>query len=241
MKYCVYCGHEIDLETNKCPYCYKDVSDNATIKVYHSNIKCIKCGSDNGDYEINAFNRGNIMCEEEIYTCKDCGRKFSDRNRLGSSFNNNFQIILGDNFKKIIKYLLTFGIVLFILIKLNFFSAIFDSGPTTYDYVQNCNGLQTIKLADIYHAYNNDKDTATEMYADKPFIFEGKIFRIDSDKTMLQIDSEEISPDIYVNKAEQYKLEKYKAGDTIRVCGIIKTKKTLIAVPIFVENATIIE
>lgn len=69
MKYCVYCGHEIEVKDKFCPYCNKDVSDEATEKVYHSNIKCIKCGSKNVDYKINIFNKGNISCEEEIYTC----------------------------------------------------------------------------------------------------------------------------------------------------------------------------
>jgi len=58
---------------------------------------------------------------------------------------------------------------------------------------------------------------------------------------MLQIDSDYISPEIYVNKNEQTKLDKYNSGDTIRVCGIVKFKKTLVSVPIFVENATIID
>lgn len=241
MKYCVYCGHEIEVKNNYCPYCNKDVSDEATEKIYHSNIKCMKCGSNNVDYKINTFNKGNISCEEEIYTCQDCGKVFKDKNRLGSSFNNNCYIVLGDNYKKVIKLFLIVGIILFIFIKLNIFEIIFSSEVTEYDYLQECNGLQIVKLIDIYNAYNNDKDIATETYVNKPFIFEGKIFRIDSDKTLIQIDSEEISPYVYVNKAEQYKLDNYKAGDVIKVCGVVKTKNTLISVPIFVENATIIE
>lgn len=115
-----------------------------------------------------------------------------------------------------------------------------DVGTTKYDYVQDCSGLQTVKLVDIYHEYQDNKDSAIEKYVGKAFIFEGKIFRIDSDKTMLQVDSEEISPEVYVNPNESSKLDNYKSGDTIKMCGIIKDKSTIISVPIYVENATII-
>ncbi len=240
MKYCFYCGKQVDENAKECPHCFEDISNSEENKKYNAFVECIKCGSSNVEYNIVKRNKRGIVYEEEVYTCKECGKQFRDRNRLGYSFNNNPQIILGDNLKKIIKFLITAGIVIFILVKLNIFGMISSSQPTTYDYVQDCNGLQTVKLADIYHAYQDNKDSAKEMYVGKPFIFEGKIFRIDSDKTMLQMDSEEISPDIYINKNEKYKLDNYKAGDTIRVCGILKDKKTIIAVPIFVENATII-
>ena len=237
MKYCVYCGHQADKNAKECPYCFEDISDENTEKLFHANVECIKCKSRNVEYSILKMNKRRIVYEEQLYTCKECGKQFKDKNRLGYSFNNNPQLILGSGIQKIFKYIFIFT---FAFIFVHFF---WNSSPeqTSYDYVQDCTGLQKVKLADIYHAYNDNKDAAIEMYTDKPFIFEGKIFRIDSDKTMLQIDSEEISPDVFVNKEEQSKLDKYKAGDTIRVCGIVKSKKTLIAVPIFVENATIIE
>lgn len=116
-----------------------------------------------------------------------------------------------------------------------------DVGTTKYDYVQDCKGLQTVKLIDIYNDYQNDKDAAIEKYVGKPFIFEGNIFTIYSDNKKLQVDSEGISPEIYVNPNEQSKLENYKSGDKIKLCGIVKDKSTIISVPIYVENATIIE
>lgn len=241
MKYCVYCGHQVDKKDNICPNCYEDITEEKTDKLYHSNVECIKCKSKNVDYKIIRKNKSRIVYEEQIYTCNECGKQFNDRNRLGYSFNNTPQLILNGNSKKIIKILLTIAVFIFICFKLDIMGMITSKQPTTYDYVQNCTGLQTMKLADIYHAYNDNKESATEMYVGKPFIFEGKIFRIDMDKGILQLDSEEISPEVYFNKAEKSKLENYKAGDNIRLCGVLKNKKTILSVPIFVENATIID
>ena len=95
-----------------------------------------------------------------------------------------------------------------------------STSPKSYDYVQDCNGLETVKLSDIYHSYQNDQEAAKNQYIDKAFIFEGKIFRIDGQ--MIQIDSDEISPEVYINNNEAPKLEKYKAGDIIKVCGTVK-------------------
>ena len=103
MKYCVYCGHEIGLNTTKCPYCDKDVSDDSTKEAYHSNIKCIKCKSTDVDYKIVRSQKKDIIYEEEVYVCKKCGKKFKDKNRLGSSFSNNPQIILSDFQQKVIR------------------------------------------------------------------------------------------------------------------------------------------
>lgn len=113
MKYCVYCGHEINLNDNRCSYCGEDLSDTATNKIYHSNIKCIKCGSSNVDYEISKKNKNNIIYEEEIYTCNECGRTFTDKNRLGPSFNNTFQVNInvGPRMKKFLTFLMIVGIV----------------------------------------------------------------------------------------------------------------------------------
>lgn len=241
MKYCFYCGKQVNDNAKECPHCFEDISNSEENKKYHAFVECIKCGSTNVEYNIRRKNKRGIVYEEQVYTCKDCGKQFRDKNRLGHSFNNNPQVILGDNFKKLIKWLIIIGIIIFFLVKCDVFSRLANSGPTTYDYVQDCNGLQTVQLIDIYKEYQDNKELATEKYIGKAFIFEGKIFRIDSDKTMLQIDSDYISPDVYVNKNEQPKLDKYNSGDIIRVCGIVKSKKTFISVPIFVENATIID
>ena len=113
MKYCVYCGHEINIQDNKCPFCGEDVSDKATNKIYHSNIKCIKCGSNNVDYEIKRINKNNIIYEEEAYSCKECGKKFTDKDRLGPSHNNSFQINInvGRRTKKFLTFLMIIGII----------------------------------------------------------------------------------------------------------------------------------
>ena len=113
MKYCVYCGHEIGLESNNCPFCGKDVSEQATSKVYHSNIKCIKCGSNNVTYEIKSSNKGGTTYEEEYYTCGDCGRIFTDKNRLGPSFSNSLHlnITIGSGTRKLLYFLLIVCIV----------------------------------------------------------------------------------------------------------------------------------
>ena len=109
-----------------------------------------------------------------------------------------------------------------------------------YDYVQNCDGLETVRLIDIYEAYENDSTAAKEMYLDKPFIFEGTIYHISTGHNpYIQIDSEYISPYIYVNNGEVDKLNDYSSGDNIRVCGIVKKIHEL-GDPVRVENATII-
>ncbi len=237
LKHCAFCGAGISLNSDHCPHCGREILDEE-INKYHSNvIECIYCGAKGVSYKIVKKDEKEYSFEEEIYTCEKCGKSFKDKDRLGPSFNNSPRIILSSGMAKMVKYLFAFA---FAYIFVHFF---WNSSPkqTSYDYVQDCNGLQEVRLVDIYNSYKDNKDAAIEMYVDKPFIFEGKIFRIDSDKGMLQVDSENISPEIYINKAEQSKLDKYKAGDTIRVCGIVKTKKTIIAVPIFVENGTIVE
>ena len=241
MKYCFYCGKQVSQNAEECPHCFENISNSEENKKYHAFVECIKCGSNNVEYNLIKKNKGGIVYEEQVYTCNECGKQFRDRNRLGKSFNNTPQIILGDNLKAIIKWIIIIGIIIYFMVKCDIFGKIASSVPTAYDYIQDCNGLQTVQLVDIYKEYQENENTATEKYIGKAFIFEGKIFRIDSDKTMLQIDSDYISPEIYVNKNEQTKLDKYNSGDTIRVCGIVKSKKTLVSVPIFVENATIID
>lgn len=115
MKYCVFCGREIDIESERCPYCHEDISDDVTSKVYHSNIRCIKCNSKNVDYKIERKEKHEIFYEEEVYTCKECGKVFTDKNRLGPSFSNSFHITIGRGTQKFLYILIVFGIVFGIL------------------------------------------------------------------------------------------------------------------------------
>lgn len=142
---------------------------------------------------------------------------------------------LGKSIIFIVIFLIVF---IFLAVKMGLFR---ENGPKSYDYVQDCNGLEYIKLSEVYHAYNSDKEAVKNQYGDKAFSFEGKIFRIDYDKNMIQVDSDEISPEVYINNNEIEKIEKYKVGDNIRMCGLVKFKNTIISVPFSIENATIIE
>ena len=52
MKYCMHCGMEIDAEDKICPFCSKNVSEEATEKMVKSNVECVKCHSKNVEYRI---------------------------------------------------------------------------------------------------------------------------------------------------------------------------------------------
>ena len=111
-----------------------------------------------------------------------------------------------------------------------------------YDYVLDCNGLETVPLINIYNEYKTDANSARDKYLNKAFIFEGKIFMIgSSDKNpYIRVDSGSISPTIYINSNESIKLSKYQNGDNIRVCGIV-TNFDEFSTPVRVENGSIIE
>jgi hypothetical protein len=232
MKYCVYCGHEIELKTTSCPYCHKDVSDNATTKVYHSNIKCIKCGSKDVNYEINTYKRDNIICEEEVYTCKNCGKKFNDKNRLGPSFNNNFQIILDNLSKKIIKWCIIIFIVSFVII-----NNIITTQKEEDSWVKiDCSGLPNMTFKEIKEGapYSDDK------YIGNNYIFTTTIREINGREIVTPIEEGDYTGSyITINKEELEKLANYKIGDTIKFCGTVK--KISMYHKVYVKNATIID
>ncbi len=143
---------------------------------------------------------------------------------------------------KAIIFIIAF-VVIYIFLSSQFGGSSNSDASKSYDYVQDCSGLKTVKLVDIYHEYEKDKVKATEKYAGKAFIFEGKIFSINAEKSVpvLQMESGDIGPEIYFNSSQADKLKKYKSGDKIKVCGVLKTKDTVISVPIYVENATVIK
>ena len=240
MKYCFYCGKQVDKEASICPHCHEDISYLEEKKKYTAFVDCIKCGSKNVEYSISIKNKNGIVHEEQVYRCKDCNKEFKDRNRLGRSFSNRKQIVLGDNLVNIIKFILIVCVIIFICVKCDVVGRFKANTPKVYDYVQDCSGLQKAELIEIYHEYKKDKKGAKEKYENRAFIFEGSIFRIDIDDGLIQLDSENISPEIYFNKSETPKLSDYNPKDMIKICGIVRFKKTLIAVPLMVENATVI-
>lgn len=240
MKYCFYCGKQVDKDETVCPFCHENISILDEKKKFHAFVDCIKCGSKNVEYSISMKNKNGIVHEEQTYRCKDCNKEFKDKNRLGHSFSNRNQIVLGDNLVKIIKFLLIIAIVIFLCIKCDIAGRFKANTPKVYDYVLDCKGLPKAELINIYNEYKADKKTAKEKYHKKAFIFEGKIFDIHKEDGEFQLESDFISPTIYFNKDEKYKLQNFNDGDTIKICGIVKFKKTLISVPLHVENATVI-
>ena len=239
MWHCVYCGHEIDTKCKVCPYCGKDVTDDETNKMFHSNVKCIKCGSTNVDYKIIKKNKSNVIFEDEEYTCQDCGKIFTDWNRLGPSFNNSPQIILSSSEKKLAKWVIILGIAAFIIISNNVKKINEENNWPRMD----CSGLSETSFAQIQTEAEEygGLDKAREKYYNNSYIFTVHIYEING-KKITNHDSEGNHAYSYIilNKAEREKLSKYKTGDTIRVCGTVK-KIGWYAQMVTVENATIID
>lgn len=232
MKYCIYCGHEINIQDNKCPFCGEDISDNTTNKIYHSNIKCIKCGSSNVDYEIKKINKNNIIYEEETYNCNECGKKFTDKDRLGPSFNNFFQITFGKENKNIIKWCIVILIVILSVVYIEF-----DIKREEDSWVKmDCTGLPTITFKEIKEGapYSDDK------FIGNSYIFTTTIKEINNREIVTPIEEDDYTGSyITVNKEELQKLSKYKEGDSINFCGTVKDISLYHKV--YVKNATIIE
>lgn len=232
MKYCVYCGHQVDKNAKECPYCFEDISEEETEKMYHSNIECIKCGSKNVDYEIKRKNRRKIVYEEQIYTCKDCGKQFKDKNRLGYSFNNNPQIILNGAQKKLIKWIFIFiiaGTISYIIIN--------NRKVEEDNWVKmDCTGLPTMTFKQIKEGAPYDD----EKYKGNSYIFTTTIQEIKNNEIITPIEPDDYTGSyIKVNKSELEKLSFYKEGDTITFCGTVK--KISMYHKVYVENATIIK
>ncbi len=232
MWHCVYCGHSIDTKCKVCPYCGKDVTDEATNKMFHANVKCIKCGSTNVDYKIIEKNRGDVVFEDEEYTCQDCGKKFTDWNRLGSSFNNSPQIILNSAEKKLAKWLVIIGIVLFIIINKNVKRYNEENNWPLMD----CSGLQVMSFKQIKEGAPYDD----EKYKGNSYIFTTTIQEINGNEIVTPIEEGDYTGSyIKVNKAEREKLATYKEGDVITFCGTVR--KISMYHKVYVDNATIID
>lgn len=232
MKYCPYCGYKVNKDEKECPNCYEDISDESNEKLYHASVECIKCGSKNVDYKIAKINKHKIVFEEQIYTCKECGKQFKDKNRLGYSFNNNPQIILSVTQKKIIKWL--FIILIAAIIS---FTIIHNKKVKEDNWVRmDCTGLKKMSLKKI----KEDAPTGNDKYKGNSYIFTTTIEKINNNEIITPIEKGDYSGSyIKFNKEEVYKLERYKRGDTITFCGTVK--KISMYHKVYVENATIIK
>lgn len=232
MKYCVYCGHQVDKNTKECPYCYEDISEETTEKLYHSNIECIKCNSTNVDYTIKRRNRNKIVYEEQIYTCKECGKQFRDKNRLGYSFSNSPQIILNGTQQKILKWLIIIAIACGM-----YFSIMNNKKTEEENWVKlDCTGMQTITFKQIKDGapYDDDK------YKGNSYIFTTTIQEIKGNEIITPIEEGDYSGSyIKVNKEELETLSNYKTGDKITFCGTVR--KISMYHKVYVDNATIIK
>lgn len=62
-----------------------------------NSIRCVKCGSTNVIRDDES--------EKDNYICQDCGTNFDDKSRLGKSFNNVPQIVVGKRTEKFLKFL----------------------------------------------------------------------------------------------------------------------------------------
>lgn len=241
MKYCMHCGMEIDAEDKVCPFCSKNVSEEATEKMVKSNIECVKCHSKNVEYRIIKRQKRDIDFEEEQYICKDCGRQFTDRNRLGSSFNNNPQIILNSAEKKLIKWIIVAIVIVIVIFNYKGEKAKKVEEAKNWERI-SCNGLPTASSDRIYDMVQENKSLATEQYLNKNFIFTGTIYGIylDDDIPNIRIEETVTSPTYYLNFAEVEKAKKYNKGDKITVCGTITKMGGMYSV-IQVENVIIVE
>lgn len=201
-------------------------------------------------YRTGKYKNGNEIIE--IYVPKKDIEKdlYSIRNEAAEKYNELVPINKAIKIKKqpVIRWDGPIGkiiifITVFIIIFLFISSAltVADEQPTSYDYVQDCSGLQKVKLADIYHDYEKNEQEAKNKYLEKAFIFEGTIYdiEIDSSKPYVRIEDEEISPWLFINTSQVEKLKKYNKGDKIKVCGMVK-KIHAFADPVRIENATII-
>ena len=115
MRYCIYCGLEINENDKICPNCGENISEDETNKLIKSNVECIKCHSKDVTYHIDKKRKDNIVFEDESFTCNECGKRFTNKNRLGHSFSNNFQLILSNNEKNFIKWLAIIFIIGFLI------------------------------------------------------------------------------------------------------------------------------
>lgn len=237
----MYCGKEVDTEDKVCPFCSKNISEEASERMFKSNVECIKCHSPNVEYIIVKKQKNDICFEEEQYTCKDCRSQFTDKNRLGPSFNNSPQIMFNSVEKKLMKWILIIIVVVIMIINYKGEQIKKVEEAKNWEKI-SCNGLPNASSDRIYDMVQENKSSATEQYLNKNFIFSGTIYGIylDDDMPNIRIEEKVTSPTYYLNIAEIDKARKYTKGDKITVCGTITKMGGMYSV-IQVENVTIIE
>ena len=208
-------------------------------KMIRDNIECIKCHSKGVQCDINRKNKDGILFEEEQYTCLNCGKKFTDKNRLGASFNNIPQIILNDVEKKILKWIII--VIVIVLIFMWGKSLRIQKVEKAKNWQRiECNGLPVASSDNINKMVGNNKSLTKEQYLNKNFIFSGTIYGIylDEDMPYIRIEDSYTSPSYYLNFSEVEKARRYNTGDRITVCGTITDIGGLYST-IKVENVTI--
>ena len=237
MKYCIFCGHEIDNNITECQYCSSNVSEDNINKVYHSQIKCIKCNSTNVDYKIEKINIDDMTVEQEIYTCNNCGKTFKEKNRLGKSI-NNVPLIAIDGRKKNIYTIILIIILTIVFVNIHNSNKIKEENSWLK---MSCNGLTTIQFSKIQEEAESNLDKARKDYIGKSFIFDVNIFSI-KDREITNSDplSNHAYSYINVNKEEETKISYFKQGDKIKICGTID-KISWYTKSITINNATILE
>ena len=238
-KYCIYCGKSINETSKKCPFCYEDVTEESENKKYHSGIRCIKCESENVTFQITKKNIHGIVHEEEVYECKDCGKKFKDNERLGSSWSNGPHVILSRNSKKLIIWCIIIAVIAWIVIS-NYIEK-----ERIYNNTEklDCNGLKTMTFRKIQSEAEEymKLDETRNKYVGKSYIFNVKVKEIKGRKiTHIEgTDGKYAYSYITVNKDELEKIKEYKEGDTIKICGTVD-EITGFLYSVEVKNATII-
>lgn len=237
VRYCFYCGKQVDDDAEECPHCFENISDSEENNKYNAFVECIKCKSMDVEYSIVRKNKKGIVYEEQVYTCKNCGKKFKDKNRLGHSFSNKFQLILSDKQKQIFKWLLIIFIIGFFVIQNEIKINNEQNSWTRIDY----SGLPSVTFKEIKEEAHTNLDKTRKKYVNNTYIFNTTVREINGRKISTQIEDGAYSGAyIYVNNEDIEKLKSYKEGDSITIAGTVyKISGTYHT--IYIQNATVIE
>lgn len=236
MKYCIFCGLEIGENDKICHNCGENISEVETNRIIQANIECIKCHSHNVTYSITKKKKHNIIFEHESFLCNECGKRFTNKERLGHSFSNKFQILLTNGEKILIKWLLIICVIFFIIVQNGIKTSSEQNSWTRIDYSE----FQSITFKEIKEVANKDLDEARRIYVGNSYIFTTTIREVNGREIITPIEDNDYSGSyIYINNEDMEKLKKYKEGDIITIAGTIS--KISLYHKVYVKNATIIE